>query len=283
MGGHLGRPLPMNLSPGRNWEVRLTGPHSVVGPAQAVLSSLRVQDETLPPLDVTVAPDGRRAEANASGLPLWSIVLPEAGWLAALVGQVVATATALLGHHLFVHAGAVVIDGRGWVIIGESGAGKTSTVAILVRKGAAYLSDEVALLDPASGTVAPFALPMAVKPWTAKVAEPLPPGEVVACEGETRFHLPHSRASGPVPVESFILLRPGRAAHLTPVSRADMVLAMAAHPSSLRYRRRMEEAFVGFGRLFQGAACYYLTAPNPPVGADLVATAARHRSRILSL
>ncbi len=283
MGGPLGRPLPMNLSSGVNWEVRLTGPDRVVGPAQAVLGSLRVHDETLSPLDVTVAPDGRRAEANANGIPLWSIVLPEAGWLPFLVGQVVATATALLGHHLFVHAGAVVIDGRGWVIIGESGAGKTSTVAILVRKGAAYLSDEVALLDPTSGTVAPFALPMAVKPWTAKVAEPLPPGKVVACEGETRFHLPLSRASGPVPIESFILLRPGRAAHLTPVSRAGMLLALAEHPSSLRYRDRLEEAFVGFGRLFRGTACYSLTAPNPPVGADLVAAAARHRSRILSL
>lgn len=273
----------MSFSTRGNWEVRLTGPDNVVRPLRAILASLRIPGEELVPVTVAVSPDMRWAEGKADGHSLWTVELPEPGWLAALVAQVVATGTTLLRRHLFVHAGAVVIDGRGWVIIGESGAGKTSTVAILVRKGAAYLSDEVAMMDPTSGTVAPFALPMAVKPWTAKAAEPLPAGHVVASEGETRFHLPLSRASGPVPIESFILLRPGRAGHLRPISRADMLLAVAEHPSSLRYRDRMEEAFVGFGRLFRETACYRLTASDPTSGADLVAAAARHRSKSLSL
>jgi hypothetical protein len=46
-----------------------------------------------------------------------------------------------------VHAGAVVLNGRALLIPGSSHAGKSSLVAELLRRGAAHLSDEYALVD----------------------------------------------------------------------------------------------------------------------------------------
>jgi hypothetical protein len=48
---------------------------------------------------------------------------------------------------LFVHAGVVGWRGRALLIPGRSGSGKTTLVAALVRAGAAYYSDEYAVLD----------------------------------------------------------------------------------------------------------------------------------------
>jgi hypothetical protein len=45
------------------------------------------------------------------------------------------------------HAGAVAIDGRAVLVIGNSGAGKSSTVAALVGGGCPLISDDMAVLD----------------------------------------------------------------------------------------------------------------------------------------
>jgi hypothetical protein len=57
--------------------------------------------------------------------------------------------------HIFVHAGVVGHGGRAIVIPGASFSGKTTLVAELVRAGAAYYSDEYAVLDEA-GIVHPY-------------------------------------------------------------------------------------------------------------------------------
>ncbi len=59
-------------------------------------------------------------------------------------------------HHVFVHAGVVGWKGRVVVMPGKSFAGKTTLVAELVRAGAAYYSDEYAVID-ACGMVHPYA------------------------------------------------------------------------------------------------------------------------------
>ena len=54
-----------------------------------------------------------------------------------------------------VHAGVVAWHGRGLLLPGRSGAGKTTLVAALVALGAAYYSDELAFLDE-RGFVHPY-------------------------------------------------------------------------------------------------------------------------------
>ncbi len=271
------RPLALG-----DWAVHLSGPQWAVEPLARLLAALTIHGDDPGPLDLSISADGQTAQGMRDDRVLWSVTLPAKGWLGLLLGQVVASCTALLNRLLFVHAGAVAIQGRGWILVGESGAGKTSTVARLVRQGAVYLSDEIAVLDPANGTVAPFAIPMAIKPWTAKAAGRLPRGSDVIREGVTRFRLPVDRAAGPVPVQGFVLLDHGQPpARLRPISRAQFLVAMAHHHSSLRHPHRLSDAFAGFGRLLRLAHCYQLASPHPAAGADEVQAAARTGAAVI--
>jgi hypothetical protein len=64
--------------------------------------------------------------------------------------------------HIFVHAGVVGHAGRAIVIPGRSFSGKTTLVAELVRAGAAYYSDEYAVLDD-EGLVHPYPKPLSIR------------------------------------------------------------------------------------------------------------------------
>ncbi len=264
----------VNLQLGR-CQVCVAGPDEPIQILSRVLAPLALSEDNLPSLQLTIAPNRAQATGTVYGDLQWSVVLPQQGWLSVLVGQVVATMTTFLQRFLFLHAGAVAINGRGWVIVGDSGAGKTSAVASLVRRGEAYLSDEVALLDPITRHLMPFALPLAVKPWTAKAVGTLPIGHEVAQDGVVRFYRPAALVSGPVPTEAFVLLRPTRGSpRLTPISRAEMLLALAHRPSSFSYRHRAEAAFAGFGHILQTARCYVLEG-SPAAASTVLLSAAR--------
>jgi hypothetical protein len=70
-------------------------------------------------------------------------------------------------HALFVHAGAVAVDGRALLLPGASGAGKTTLVGALLRAGASYLSDDYAVIDP-EGRVWSYAKPLSVRTSTGR-------------------------------------------------------------------------------------------------------------------
>jgi hypothetical protein len=63
----------------------------------------------------------------------------------------------------FVHAGAVAWRGRAIVLPGNSFAGKSTLVAHLLKLGATYYSDEVALLD-ANGLLHAYPRPLQLRP-----------------------------------------------------------------------------------------------------------------------
>ncbi|MBA2665057.1 MAG: hypothetical protein H0U74_22410 [Bradymonadaceae bacterium] len=56
---------------------------------------------------------------------------------------------------LGLHGSAVAIDERGWIFIGESGAGKSTTAHALLAQGATFLADDMTLVDVANGTIRP--------------------------------------------------------------------------------------------------------------------------------
>ena len=64
--------------------------------------------------------------------------------------------------HIFVHAGVVTHAGMAVVLPGRSGSGKTTLVSALLDEGAAYCSDEMAVIDRA-GRVHPFPTPLAIR------------------------------------------------------------------------------------------------------------------------
>ena len=96
---------------------------------------------------------------------------------------------------VFIHAGAVAIDGRGIIVPGRSGRGKTSLVLALVGAGGVYFSDEYALLDH-HGWLHPYArnphvriesgrrgIPTPISRFTDRVGiEPVPIAGVVIAQ-----------------------------------------------------------------------------------------------------
>jgi hypothetical protein len=78
---------------------------------------------------------------------------------------------------LFVHAG--VVAWKDWAILlpGRTLAGKTHLVAELVRAGAAYFSDEYAVLDE-DGWVHPFAKPLSMRPSLTAAQKETPVEEI---------------------------------------------------------------------------------------------------------
>ena len=254
------------------WDVRVRGPRAITRAFRAVLSGLAIPEHDLPPLDIVVSDTGQ-ARGTIGDEEAWTLALPKRGWLAPLLGYTVGTATSLLRHFLFIHAAAVEMEGRGYVLVGAPGAGKTSAAAVLVRHGAAYLSDEVALLDPKAGALYPFALPLAVKPWTAKATGPFPPARQVAAEDGVRYLFPSLRAPGPVPLDSMILLDPASlAAAPAELPRAEMLLVLSQHPSSFRYQNRLESAFSGFVQLLRSARCLQVGSAAPADAAAIIAS-----------
>ena len=252
------------------WQIRIQGPVKVTRPLSVVLSSIAIPEENLPALEVFISSSGR-AHGMVDGTEAWTFTLPKRRWLSLLLGYAVGTAVSLLRELHFVHAGAVGVNGRGYVLVGPPGAGKTSMVGVLVRRGAAYLSDEVALLDPKTCTVHPFALPMAVKPWTARAIGPLPPAQLVESDADIQYLLPVRRAQGPVPLDSVVLLDPTQlAAEPAELSRAEMLLALSEQPSSFRYRERLEAAFSDFVRLLRSTRCLRVGSADPAKAASML-------------
>lgn len=64
--------------------------------------------------------------------------------------------------YIFLHAGVVVVGDQAIILPGESHAGKSTLVAALVKQGAAYFSDEYAVIS-SSGAVLPFPRKIALR------------------------------------------------------------------------------------------------------------------------
>jgi hypothetical protein len=251
--------------------VDLSGPRWMTVPLDAVLSSI-LPPEPLPHVGVTVTGDGRRAAGGVNGFELWSIALPRRRWLETLTGQITATITMALRRLVFVHAGVVEIGGGACMLVGESGAGKTSTVAALLAGGATYLSDEVALLDPETNQMVPFHLPMAIKRWTARAAGRLPAGTDVARQDAVVFRLP-ARLGGRCPLSAAILLERGGRPEIREISRGEALIRLARQASSFQYAGRTEDAFCAWAQALRTARCFALNADRPAAFArDLLAT-----------
>lgn len=90
-------------------------------------------------------------------------------------------ATTKTSGSVLLHAGAVEFDGRVVVVTGESGRGKSTLTAALVRAGGAYLTDELVIIEPENLRVRPYPKPLDLDPTSLELLE-LPPddGFVVA-------------------------------------------------------------------------------------------------------
>ncbi len=154
-------------------------------------------------------------------------------------------------HHVFVHAGVVGYRGQAILLPGRSFSGKTTLAAALVRAGAAYLSDEYAVIDP-NGQVYPYAKSLSVRAgadlaegrYTAEAlggraaTEPLPVGMIVSAryEAGARWR-PSAMTSGQALLE--LLENAVRVRDLPRLAMQTLPLAVSGAQS---YRGRRGEA-----------------------------------------
>lgn len=87
---------------------------------------------------------------------------PDEDSLGEALGRHVHLTMATRSEFIFVHAGSVCWRGRGIVIPGRSGQGKSSLVKALVEAGAEYYSDEYAVFDE-HGRLLPFPRPLMMR------------------------------------------------------------------------------------------------------------------------
>jgi hypothetical protein len=156
----------------------VSGPaRSIVFESYGVTAEIVAEDpERLPAVEAVLPPGwgagdpdraGARFELTASGDVIedgrvLNGAVPGASPVERLESAVRAHVALNAPAHVFVHAGAVVHHGRAMLIPGSSFSGKTTLVAALVARGAAYASDEFAVLD-ADGLVHPFPKPLSMR------------------------------------------------------------------------------------------------------------------------
>ncbi len=185
-----------------------------------VALGVRVTDAALLPLVLALLPPGWTASATPAVDTLYSITkiagrsrVPASyyyvyrggcllarsrSWdalMAALESDLHLSIAQQAKQHIFVHAGAVAYAGQAILIPGRSFSGKTTLTAALVKAGAAYLSDEYAVID-AAGQVLPYAKSLSVRAG-ADLAEG-------RCTAES---LGGHTATGPLPVGMIVSAR----------------------------------------------------------------------------
>ena len=103
--------------------------------------------------------------------------------------------------HYMIHAGCVSRNGQAIIISGDSGMGKTTLTSHLISRGMGFLSDELAPIHRATGTVDPFPLRLGIRPGPAQELVRDLPGTSVLFDVNDPKKLVDARALGAPPVE----------------------------------------------------------------------------------
>ncbi len=150
---------------------------------------------------------------------------------------------AALGHRLLFHAAVLARDGRALLLPAQSGSGKSTLAAALSASGWTYLSDELAVLDPQTLCVAPFALPIGLKDKSMAALDAFIPGVAdlprhVRMDGVGVRYLPplNPPPAAPLPVAALVFPRYAAAAPatMTPLPPLEALQRLADTGSSAR-------------------------------------------------
>lgn len=83
-----------------------------------------------------------------------------------------------------IHAGAVSLRGRAAILAAPSGSGKSTLVAWLAAQGFDYLADDLVPLRADDHAIAPFPMPIGIKPGSIAALAPYRPLDVNSADGE---------------------------------------------------------------------------------------------------
>ena len=172
------------------------------------------------------------------------------------------------GGRLAVHAGAVVDGGEAAIVVGSSGAGKTTLTLGLVRRGLGFLSDELAVIETSTRVVVPYRRSLHIRPETVELVRELEflrsrPRHVLGGgiewelgPDELEEHFPGARA-GAAPLGAVLALDgapdPSHAGRLTPIPSA--LAAMELLRNTWKASVDFEGTMGATARLLGGARC----------------------------
>lgn len=171
---------------------------------------------------------------------------------------------------LQLHAAGMVRDGVGVVLTGGSGSGKSTLAAALLARGWQYYSDELILIDPATGFMHPYPKAICVKSGAFDVMRqlslPFSGGRhyVKGLKGRVGYINPHgmgpNRIAAPGPARYIVFPKytRGIASKFFPMSRARSVYALVA--GTLNRTVFADQGVSVLTKLAAGAECIGLDA-----------------------
>jgi hypothetical protein len=168
-----------------------------------------------------------------------------AGWQRQLLDTVLFTVSFARGFELL-HGGAVVVPGGAVAFVGPAGAGKSSLVSELMRRGHRLLSDDVIAIDESGESVTAFPGPAVMNlPLAAADDDTLGTSVIARFEREEELWVVVAGAADqPAPLTAiFILDRAGTHTAVEPMQRASF-LDLAPYAISLPHgRERAQRRF----------------------------------------
>jgi HprK-related kinase A len=142
------------------------------------------------------------------------------------------------GQFIQVHAASMAHEGRGLILAGDSGVGKSTLAAALMARGWQYLSDEFALIDPKTHQMHPFPKALCIKSGSFEIIRRLKlplwrRGDYVkAMKGQVGYVSPSEARSQcitprcPINVIVFPRYIEGVRPELRPLSRAEAAFSL---------------------------------------------------------
>jgi len=175
--------------------------------------------------------------------------------------------------YLIVHAAAVERDGRALLLPAPPGSGKSTLCAALVHRGWRLLSDELALLDPATQAIVPLARPVSLKNASIELIRRFAPeavlGETVhdTLKGSVAHMKPPQdavrRSLEPAAPRWIVMPRyeaRAAAARLTPLARGQAFMQLA--DSAFNYHLHGRAGFELLADVVEGCECFELAYAN---------------------
>lgn len=174
--------------------------------------------------------------------------------------------------YLIIHSAVIEKDGKGVILPGTPGSGKSTLCAALVNQGWRLLSDEMALLSLTDGLIYPAPRPVSLKNQSIQIIKDFAPdavfGEVVA--DTLKGNIAHMVAPQPALAKQSIPVRPSFVVfphyqadanmRLTKLSKSRALMILAEH--AFNFNVLGEEGFDCMVNMIDQVECYDFTYAN---------------------